>query len=428
MKLLQTLCSFVVVAVALAAHPPPSLSTKTLVVFDPKLVTIADYSSWIQQLESTGLEVVVTESTADVSLFSNGARQFQNVIVLPAKQRTLGSDITGASLLNFFNDGGDVLVITSPEAVSESVRTFVNELGIFPSPKQHSIVDHFKFASEDHNVIKLSDDNIANKAVLSSTEHVTYQGSAALLSNNPLIVPLLQAPTTSYTKSSKEDDTSATWAIGKQAYLAAGLQGLNNARAVWIGDEKLFTNSQIEQNSGFVNDISQWVFQIKNVIRATSVSHSHVDGTTYEETPYKIKDEVQYTIGFQQWDGSNWVPFFADDIQFEVKLLDPYHRLNLTLLETTDDSAIYQATFPLPDKHGVFSFHTDYKRPGLSFVDEKVILSIRHLANDEYPRSWEITNSWVYITSAIVVFIGWFVFLLAFIYGKDSKDESKKEK
>jgi oligosaccharyltransferase complex subunit beta len=136
---------------------------------------------------------------------------------------------------------------------------------------------------------------------------------------------------------------------------------------------------------------------------------------------------VAYNITVSEWDGSKWVPYVTDDIQVDIKLLDPYHRLTLKPIDTTEDSTVYGVEFKLPDHHGVFSFHTDYKRAGWTFIDEKVILSIRHLANDEYPRSWEITNSWVYITSIVAVLASWIIFLLAFIFAKDKTTETDKK-
>lgn len=393
-----------------------------LLVHDAKLAPLASFSQLVAQLEARGLNVETADSSSDVALADAGVFKYQHVVLLPSKQRKIGSDITGAQLVEFFNAGGDVLALTSPLGVSEAVRTFWNELGVFPSPKGYHLVDHF--SEGNGSVVKAEESNFLAPAILRPRE-LTYAGSSALVNNNPQAIPLIQAPTTSYTKSSKEEENE--WTVGTQGFLAVAFQGLNDARATWLGDDSLFSNDGLDER--FIGEIVDWVFAFKNVLRVGDVRHSHADGVSYEERPYKIKDDIHYEIELQQWNGDNWVPYMTDHLQLAVKLLDPYHRLNLSLVSTEGDSAVYAVDFPLPDKHGVFSFQVDYQTPGFTYLHQKDILSIRHLANDEYPRSWEITNSWVYITSSVVVFAGWFVFVLAFLYARDETSaDGKKDK
>jgi hypothetical protein len=58
----------------------------------------------------------------------------------------------------------------------------------------------------------------------------------------------------------------------------------------------------------------------------------------------------------------------------------------------------------------------DYQRAGLSYLLDKRIVTVRHLANDEYKRSWLIPNAWVYIASAGFVVVMWLVFVINFLY------------
>lgn len=408
-----------------------ALPLGALVLHDPKTSTLENYSKLLHYLRTDqDVELDVKEVTdKSVQLFRNGVRVYQNVIVLPTKVRTLGDDLTAARFVEFVNDGGDVLVVSNPDGLSEAVRGFANQLGIYPSPRNHRLIDHFRAVAGDdvHKLIEITDDDLVPNAIVDKLEQgLTYEGSSALIKNNAHLIPILQAPTTSYTKDSKNDDsTENNWTVGKQGYLIVGHQALNNARSLWIGDDSLLQDSKFEAE--LVKNLIDWTFQIKNVLKVTNVSHAHADGVSYEERPYKIKDTVAYNITVSEWDGSKWVPYVTDDIQVDIKLLDPYHRLTLKPIDTTEDSTVYGVEFKLPDHHGVFSFHTDYKRAGWTFIDEKVILSIRHLANDEYPRSWEITNSWVYITSIVAVLASWIIFLLAFIFAKDKTTETDKK-
>lgn len=410
------------------------LDPSTLVIYDPKVTNLDHYTKFLDSLRQRSFKLTIKEVGETIKLYKNEERIYQNVIILPTKLRTIGEEITGAKLLEFFNDGGDVFAVSSPEGLSEAVRTFVNQLGIYPSPRNHQLLDHFvydtKEAKSTHDVIKLNSSNIVDNGAIvnTDTKNFKYKGSSAILGNGRLLVPIIQAPSTSFTKDLKNDDfvLENSWTVGTQGYLAVGFQGLNNARALWIGsDEFLLDNSEL------TDEFTKWTFQETKIIKAYPIEHSHVDGTSYEERPYKIKDDISYKIGISEWDDetATWEPYSASDVQVEIKLLDPYHRLTLKELETKDDSTIFGVEFKLPDHHGVFTFHTNYRRPGLSYIDEKVTLAIRHLANDEYPRSWDITNSWVYITSAVVVFTAWVLFVVVYIYSaEESREEIKKEK
>ena len=92
-----------------------------------------------------------------------------------------------------------------------------------------------------------------------------------------------------------------------------------------------------------------------------------------------------------------------------------------------EDMSIFYVQFTIPDHHGMFTFELDYKRPGLSFLNDKRIVAVRHLANDEYKRSWEITNAWMYVASAGFVVIAWLVFVTIFLFIGDEKKVERKE-
>lgn len=427
------LASFLLLVVQLAVHVlgRSPLPWGTLVVYDSKFTELENYSKLFEYLKKDQLMELEIKEVGDVSgsLFRNGVRVYQNVIILPTKVRTLFDDVTSSSLLEFVNEGGDVLAVTSPEGLSESVRGFINQLGIYPSPRNHQLIDYFQNENSDNKLIKINQDGLIENAIVNQLpSDFTYSGSSSLITNNVHLIPILQAPTTSFTKNLKnEESTEESWTVGKQGYLAVAHQSLNNARSLWLGDSSILEDSKFEQNSKLIKDLIDWTFQIKNVIKIQEVKHSHVDGTGYEERPYKIKDEIVYSISVSQWDGEKWSPFNTNDIQVDIKLLDPYHRLTLEQKEIKSDSTIYGVQFKLPDHHGVFSFHTDYKRSGYSYIDDKKILSIRHLANDEYERSWDITNSWVYLSSIFAVLISWIIFTTGFIFTKDKVTVTDKK-
>lgn len=126
------------------------------------------------------------------------------------------------------------------------------------------------------------------------------------------------------------------------------------------------------------------------------------------------------------WD--KWTPFSipeADELQLEFSMLSPFHRLNLQPVQSSEDSTTYSASFKLPDQHGIFNFKVNHKRPFLSNVEEKNTVSVRHIAHDEWPRSWLISGAWPWITGLGATITAWLGFCALWLYSKPSEDEKK---
>lgn len=388
--------------------------SKTLVLYDERLTTISDYSIMFDSMKERSYELdfaSVANETATVSLFGGEQRLYDNIVVFPAKGKSLNKHLGVKSLLKFSKDGGNILTISSPDGLPDSIRLFLNQLGIYPSPKDYRLTDNFQERSDN---IEVTSSRVENEIIYNSEKEtfVFANSSVALLDNREQIIPVLAAPRTSLC-SGKGDNI---WAAGSQAYLVAAFQALNNSRVMWIGSTEFLRDFNSHANGRFVEELVKWTFKEKGVIKITGHGHSHVDGTSYELVPYKIKDTIQYNIGLSQWNGKQWQPYDADDVQFELKMIDPYYRLtlargkkeNITRWYTTGD-------FRLPDHHGVFTFQVDYKRAGLTFVSVSDAKAIRHLAHDEYPRSWEITNAGVYLSGIFAVIFAWIIFVIFFV-------------
>ncbi|KAG7809426.1 hypothetical protein KL921_003423 [Ogataea angusta] len=387
--------------------------SRTLVVYDTRLPEFeSQYSKLFQTLRDRDLQPELAlggPESEPLELYRNGYRRYQNLLILPTTARDL---VDTDTLLKFTQDGGDVFVVSDNTGLQTDVVLFLNELGIYPSPKGYKYIDH-------HNGDTLEAPDVLNKVVLHTEKPIAYKdGSVALLSNNEFLVPVVRAPRTSYTFNVDEGRVNAdsTWHSGSQGYLFVGLQGLNNARVFWTGSAASFKDESF--NEELVTDLINWTFQISGLIKATSVTHYNENG----DSGYKIKDTTTFEIGVSQWDGEKWAPFTdCQDLQLEFVMLDPYYRLTLAPKRVENSSQIYGTTFQIPDQHGMFTYKVLYQREGYSFIDESVTVPVRHLANDEYPRSWEITNSWVYLSSALAVIVGWFVFLVVFVYSGNKK-------
>jgi oligosaccharyltransferase complex subunit beta len=112
-------------------------------------------------------------------------------------------------------------------------------------------------------------------------------------------------------------------------------------------------------------------------------------------------------------------------------MLSPFHRLELTpeTARSTPESTAYTVHFRLPDQHGIFNFKVNYKRPFLSNVEEKNTVSVRHMAHDEWPRSFAISGAWPWIAGIGVTVAGWLAFCAVWMYSAPPlthKGETKK--
>lgn len=64
-------------------------------------------------------------------------------------------------------------------------------------------------------------------------------------------------------------------------------------------------------------------------VQASNVRH-HKVGESGEGAVYRIKDEVEYSLDIQEWDGTKWAPYVADDVQLHFFLMSPYVKKTLT--------------------------------------------------------------------------------------------------
>mgnify|MGYP001228168665 CR=1 FL=1 len=390
--------------------------SRTLVIYDERLSVLDNYSNLFNSMRERDYTldfISVANETSSLQLFKGENKIYDNLMVFPIKGKTLNKHVSGKSLLQFSLAGGNVLAVSSPESLSDPVRLFLNQLGIYPSPKDYRLVDHFQKSSDG---IRIGTDGLKNRFVYKpydeEEDFFITNSSVAILDNREQLVPILVAPRTSYASGKGKD----LWVSGSQGYLVVGFQALNNARTAWVGSPEFLSNSNHQSNGILAKELTKWTFKEKGVIKTNGFRHSHIDGTSYEEAPYKIKDAVNYEVSFSEWNGEEWQPFEATDIQFELKMLDPYYRLNL-IPSHRDETYQWYTTgdFRLPDHHGVFTFQVDYKRAGLSLVSVSDVKAIRHLAHDEYPRSWEITNARVYISGIFAVIFAWVLFVIFFV-------------
>lgn len=408
------------------------IQDSVLVLYDTKYYNLADSVSATPGVDSLlkelneGFDVVLRayDDDSELVLLYNDQLRFDHLVLLPSSKKAIKSKdaFTQDKLLDFIEANGNLIVVGGVNSVlPDNIRSFLNELGVYPSPKNFKYTDHFN--SEDGSVVLSNEQNlVANNGILSLFNVTTYEGSAALVSNNEFILPLVKSSRTGFTLDSYSDfaESDKTWTFGEQGFLAVALQALNNARVTWIGSDQFLTESEL------IN----WTFQKQGVLQLKFVEHFNNESPNLQNpTLYRVKDQAIYTVGVSEFSNGRWIPYEItteeNQLQLAFKMLDPYQRIDMIPLgpalsspeiEGGDDIYIYLANFTVPDHHGMFTFELDYKRSGLSFLSDKRIVTVRHLANDEFTRSWDITNAWVYIASAGLVVLAWFFFVINYIY------------
>lgn len=257
------------------------------------------------------------------------------------------------------------------------------------------------------------------------------ESSSSLIDTNEMIFPIIGQ--SDYMKNFNDENI---WALSNQGYLAVAFQNLNNNRISWIGSDSVFKDDSIfdQDNYDFVKSVTKWTFQEKAMLKVLSFDHYQIANVTsdangdfsnevtlsFDEEPYKVKDTAVVDLYVELLDGVDkdgneiYKPFEADDIQFELRMIDPYYRINLSK-DSSDNKRYSTGRFVLPDQFGIFTFAIKYYRKGLSYIDVKDIKAIRHFAHSEYPRSYEIRNSWVYLCTVGSVIAIWFAFVIMFI-------------
>ena len=443
----QRFCTFVFTLWSFTSVLVNGLSvtgSRTLVLIDGKVDDVDNYSRFIDLLQSHSFDVTplpLTSRSTKIHIFDEtGDRLYDNIVIFPIKGRHFNKQLSAKKLIQFSESGGNILTVTNPIAASDSILAYLNQLGIYPSPKDYFLQDYFQEVGGDNDNstnLQFQESCLLNPTIYKpqtetndkpSSFSFGDQCSSALLDNREQLVPIMTASRTSFTR---DADSNALWGAGTQSYLVAGFQNLYNARTAWVGSMAFFNDANFEQNSQFVDELVKWVFKEKAVVEMTGFRHTHADGRSYEEVPYKVTDEVVYEIGLKMWDGEKWVPYVADDVQFELRQVDPYYRITMHSSSSDNGNESMNYTtgpFKLPTRHGMFKFMTDYKRPGWTFVEVEDVRAIRHLANDEYRRSWEITNAWVYLASiysVICLFVAFVFFFLTTPMSKAVPTEKK---
>jgi len=463
---MRSLLSWAVLLFVAVVSAISTAGDRLLVVLDD----VADkegYSKFLGDLETRGFKLSFeTPKSESLKLFHLGERTYDHLIIFPTKVKGLGPNLTPNIILDFLGAKGNILLaLSSSSAAPSSLVSLLAELDIqLPVDRTGLVVDHFNYDSESaadsHDVLLLpppkplrSDIKDIFSTGAPADEVIAFpHGVGATLGAGELLTPILRAPRTAYSYNPKEQAEAVTddlFAAGEQLALVSTFQARNSARFTLVGAAELLQDKWFDAsvkevgsnkavktfNREFSKRLSGWTFQELGVLRVNWIEH-HLNekGATNESNPkiYRIKNDVTYTISLSEYAYDKWTAFTlpsTDTLQLEFSMLSPFHRLPLTLdpKHSTLEQAAYTASFKLPDQHGIFNFKINYKRPFFSNLEEKNTVSVRHMAHDEWPRSFVISGAWPWITGIGATVVGWLGFCALWMYSAPvGKKETKK--
>jgi oligosaccharyltransferase complex subunit beta len=200
------------------------------------------------------------------------------------------------------------------------------ELNIhLPPDRQSVIVDHFNYesktAQEKHDVLLVQPQRPIRpdvKNFFGGSQPIAVPRAVGQILGNgsPLLVPILRAPSTSYSYNPKEEAEviDDLFASGEQICLVSALQARNSARLTVLGSVEVLydtwfdTNVKSEGksvhtgNQEFAKQLSGWAFKELGVLKVGTFQH-HLNGrkpliesglATGEGNPtiYRIKNDV----------------------------------------------------------------------------------------------------------------------------------------
>jgi len=408
-----------------AVSAATSKGVRTLIVHDAATIKNT-HKQFFSSLEAAGYKLTYASASSSVKFIEYGEFLYDNLILFAPKANSFGNELTTLNILNFMNNGGNVLVAGSHQ-MGEAVSELANECGVF-FDEEGTVIDHFSFHSTlddgTHTVIKTSN-LLSSKVYVNEpiNKPILFKGVAQKLRDNPMVFQVLGGNPTSFA-GQPSVRASAPFVIGKETTLVSSLQARNNARITFSGSLDLFSDKffgdESANNKKFAQVLTSWTFHERGVLRVVKTTH-HKVGETIPPAHYIIKEQMEYSIFVEEWNGEKWVPFKADDMQVEFKMLDPYIR---TTLEA-DGQGKFSKVVTLPDVYGVFTFRVEYNRIGYTFLDAADVVPIHPLLHNQYERF--IQAAYPYYASAFSMMVGLFFFSFFFLYHREKDPKGKKD-
>jgi len=399
------------------------------------------HSKFFAALQSRGHELTfLRASDKDAAIEKYGEYLYDNIVLFAPTTDTFGGSLTSQGIVQFIDAGHNVFVAGAPE-VSDPTREVGVECGVEFDEDKAVVLDHAHYDDKDdsdHTLVHATS-FVKSDVILGSAKiaPVLFRGvGVAVIDRNPLVTKVLSGSSSSYTYNPDVPVKDNPVAMGHNTVLVAALQARNNARVVIAGSLEMFSDEFFgydvrskgkvlaarSGNEVFATELAKWVFQERGLLRASNV-HYAVKGTSGNDKPssVRVKDTLVYSVDIHEWDGAEWRPYKANDVQLEFVMLDPYERVTLT----HNNKGTFSVELTAPDVYGVFQFVLKYSRVGYSTIDERNQVSVLPVKHNEFERF--IPAAYPYYASAISMMIVFFLFGLVFLHHVPTSAKAKSE-
>lgn len=406
---------------------------KLLVLVDD-LAVRSSHSAFFGSLQARGLDLEFRlADDPKLSLHRYGQYLYDGLVLFAPSTPRFGGSVDQNAVLEFIDAGHD-MILAADHSASDLIRGIATECGVdFDEDPEAMVIDHINYASTesegDHTLIA-GDDLIQSDVILGSKKieaPVLFRGIGhAANPSNSLVLKVLSASPSAYSANPGTKLASVPSLTGSAISLVSVMQARNNARVLISGSLDLFSNRFLKSgvqkagskmshdkagNEQFVTETSKWVFHERGHLKAVNVRH-HKVGETDEPSMYRINDDLEYSVEIYEWSGTSWKPYVADDVQIQFFMMSPYVLKNMS----TDKTALYSASFKVPDVYGVFQFKVEYQRLGYTGVSLAKQIPVRPYRHDEYERF--ITSAFPYYAASFSTMGAFFIFSVAYLYHK----------
>lgn len=330
--------------------------------------------------------------------------------------------LNAKTLLEFVDQGGNVLVGVSPAGVLKSdMKKFANECGINFLSKDVKLADHFNTVVKDGKEYVWGE---GRKEFHFGAEKILFPaGVVHEIAPSELTFNVVSGSPTSYLydeSTSKMSMVKGPMESGEDVHLVSALQARNSARVVFMGSYEVCSNALWEENALFCKGIGEWTFHESGILRMSNLT-SYKPGEEHIGQPYmyRVEDEIIFKIDIEEYKGGKWKPYVAHDVQLEFVMLDPYIRKFLSP-PTETNSATYSTQFKAPDVYGVFKFKILYQRVGYNTLHVEHLAPLRNFKHNDYERF--IWCASPYYASCLLTPVAVIFMSIRFLYHKESSE------
>ncbi|CAL4059207.1 unnamed protein product, partial [Meganyctiphanes norvegica] len=179
-------------------------AVNTLVLVDT-LATRETHSIFLKSLQERGHEVTVKAADdPSLQLSRYGEYIYQNLVIFAPGVEEFGGALSVEAIVEYVDEGGNVLVGGSRDA-ADLIRELVTEVGVEMDEEGAAVIDHLHYDANDagqHTLVAAPSSGLIDSTVMVGTKGgapLLYRGTGLITdADNPLVLPVLRAPSTAY--------------------------------------------------------------------------------------------------------------------------------------------------------------------------------------------------------------------------------------